>query len=88
MDYILMSQTKTVKRYYTTALKGLIKEHLAESERLENIMQNSFENIQLHFGTFHETWTKLTTIVSLLDCLISLATYCNNVPGNNDQVHF
>ena len=27
-DYILMSQTKTVRRYYTSALKGLIREHL------------------------------------------------------------
>ena len=27
-DYILMSQTKTVRRYYTSALKGLIREHV------------------------------------------------------------
>jgi MutS-like protein len=87
-DYILMSQTKTVKRYYTSALKELIKEHLLGTERLETIMQHSFENIQLHFGTFRETWTRLTTIVSLLDCLLSLAAYCNNVPGEADVQFF
>lgn len=80
-DYILMSQTKAVKRYYTAALKGLIKEYLLENERIEGLLQNSFENIQLHFATFQETWTKLTATVSLIDCLMSLATYCNNVPG-------
>lgn len=79
-DYTLMSQTKTVKRYYTAALRGLIKEHLLENERIEGILQNSFVNLQLHFATFQDTWTKLTMTASLIDCLTSLATYCNTVP--------
>lgn len=72
-EYLLMSKTKAVNRYWTPA----IKEHVRRFQEAEVLraeaLQNIFADILARFREHADSWRRIATLLAELDCLLSLA---------------
>jgi DNA mismatch repair protein MSH6 len=68
-----MSATKQVKRYYFPELRALIRKLQETQEMHSQIVKEVTGRFYARFDEHYATWLAAITIVSQLDCLISLA---------------
>lgn len=79
-DYLLMSKTKQVKRFWTPRLKNMVR-GLQEADERKNMVQSSiFSNILKQFSQHWPVWNQAVNFIAELDCLINLSK-CTQILG-------
>jgi DNA mismatch repair protein MSH6 len=74
-QWVLMSKTQAVNRYYSEELRGVINELLEAKEICEESMRTIKARVYEKFDEHYEEWMKVINIVAELDCLMGL-TLC------------
>jgi DNA mismatch repair protein MSH6 len=72
-EYILMSKTKTAKRYWTSRIKELVKSYQEWEERRSAILRGVYGNLLAQFDENVGNWRAAVSAMAKLDCLLSLA---------------
>ena len=79
-EYLLMSKTKQVRRFWTPRIKNMVR-RLQEAEERKNMVQTSiFANILKQFSEHWPMWNHAVSLIAELDCLISLSK-CAQILG-------
>ena len=73
-DWVVMSKTKEVNRFYTADLRELVRQYLEARERREAALKNVKANVYKRFDEHSQMWRNVCGIVAELDCLANLAT--------------
>lgn len=72
-EYLLMSKTKAVNRYWTPTIKEQVR-CFQEAEVLRaEALQNIFSDILVQFRDHADCWRRTTMLLAELDCLLSLS---------------
>lgn len=71
-EYILMSKTKTTKRYWTPAIKKWVKDFQEWEERRMGALRSIFSTLTDRFDSHVALWRAIIDAISQLDCLHSL----------------
>lgn len=74
-EYELQSTTKTANRFYTPRIKELLAERQKLLEKKELLMQQNMRLLFARFDRGYHAWDQVVKCISILDCLMSLATY-------------
>lgn len=80
-DYHLKSQRKGFKRYQSAQIEKLVADLNAFEETRDALLKDTMRNIFNRFDKEYQTWEKSVKCLSILDCLLSLATYSLNIEG-------
>lgn len=71
-DYVLMSKTKTVKRYWTSEIKEMVKDYQEWDERRSAVLRNVYGKMLKSFDSHITIWRSTVASIAKLDCLLSL----------------
>lgn len=71
-EYMLMSKTKTAKRYWTPRVKELVTQYQEWEERRLGILRTIYAQILKNFAAKSSIWNKVVEVLGQLDCLLSL----------------
>ena len=77
-DFLLMSKTKTVQRYWTPFIKENVKELEQTKELRSSYLSNLLGSFLDQFNEKYESWQAITEIISDIDCLYSLFIFKEN----------
>lgn len=77
-DFLLMSKTKTVQRYWTPLIKENVKELEQARELRSSYLSNLLTLFLDQFNENHQSWQAITEIISEIDCLYSLFKFKEN----------
>lgn len=81
--WILMSKTKGVNRYWTPWIRERVKEWQILEELLSACQRNIYSDILCEFSKHSAIfWRPFVTILSQLDCLMSLTRCSLNLEGS------
>ncbi|KAL1923036.1 uncharacterized protein VTP21DRAFT_9412 [Calcarisporiella thermophila] len=72
-DFIKLSQTKAVNRYWNPTVKELVRQLKEAEETKSNILKSIQGRLYRKFDLNYKDWRKAVCIISEIDCLISLA---------------
>lgn len=79
-DYMVLSKTKAVKRYWTPELRRMVNEYLESKEVLASTQESALSILYKRFSNNLALWRASISVVSSLDCLCSLALFSNSIP--------
>ena len=84
VEYVAMSKTKTVYRYWTPTIKALVKRWQEAQERKRSILANIYALFMDKFDAHNEgCWKQCTFILGQIDCLYSLAKAASSLARNS-----
>ncbi|ORY03012.1 DNA mismatch repair protein Msh6 [Basidiobolus meristosporus CBS 931.73] len=72
-NWIKLSQTKAVNRYWNMTTKSLVQSLNEAQETRSNILSNIQSRMYQKFDANYPQWSKAVSVISELDCLFSLA---------------
>lgn len=78
VDFELTSSKKGYKRYWTDETKDLLAALFKAEDRREEALRNTMKNLFKKFDHHYTIWNRATQCLSILDVLMSLATYVRN----------
>ena len=78
VDFELTSSKKGYKRYWTDETKDLLAALFKAEDRREEALRNTMKNLFKNFDHYYTIWNRATQCLSILDVLMSLATYVRN----------
>lgn len=87
-SYQLMSQTKSVKRFWTPEIKELVGELEVAKENRENVLKDVTRVVFEQFCKYHVKWSKAVKCLAQLDCLGSLALTSKYQDGQTCRPEF
>lgn len=79
-EYMVLSKTKAVKRYWTPELRKMVNEYLESKEILTSTQESAQAIIYKRFSSNSSLWRAAVDSVSSLDCLCSLALFSKSLP--------
>lgn len=79
-EYMVLSKTKAVKRYWTPELRRMVSEYLESKEVLASTQESAQSILYKRFSKSLEFWRAAINAVSSLDCLASLALFSKSIP--------
>ncbi len=80
-SYEQISQTKTVRRYYTAELRDLISDLESAKEIKESLVQDVTRRVFYKFAMDFPLWSRAVSVLAEIDCLCSLATVSRYAAG-------
>lgn len=69
----VVSESKTAKRFYTTAIKSLVRHHKDASESFEAAAGSVARDILRQFDQEYKTWDAISKVCAEVDAIIGLA---------------
>jgi DNA mismatch repair protein MSH6 len=86
-EYVAMSKTKAVYRYWTPTIKALVKRWQEAQEKKRSILANIFSLILDKFDAHHDgCWKICTSILAQIDCLYSFAKAATSLSRNSSML--
>ncbi|TPX35274.1 polyribonucleotide nucleotidyltransferase [Synchytrium microbalum] len=79
-DWVVMSKTKDVNRYYSPEIKKLVKEMTEAKETREAAIREVKSRMYSKFNENYADWMKVVNSLAEIDCLMSLAN-CRSALG-------
>lgn len=79
-EFMVLSKTKTVKRYWTPELRKMVNEYLEAKEVLSSTQESAQAILYRKFSSDSIIWRSVINTVSVLDCLCSLALFSKSIP--------
>lgn len=79
-EYMVLSKTKTVKRYWTPELRKMVNEHLELKETLSSTQESAQAILYRRFSSSNALWRSTVNSISDLDCICSLALFSKSIP--------
>lgn len=79
-EYMVLSKTKTVKRYWTPDLRKMVNEYLEAKEILSSHQESGQAMLYKKFANESHIWRYVINSISSLDCLCSLALFSKSIP--------
>ena len=80
-DYMVLSKTKAVRRYWTPELKRMVTAYLESKEALAMIQSSAQVGIYERFNKNKHVWKSVIDKVAQIDCLHGLAAFSLALPG-------
>ena len=82
-NWVVMSKTKEVTRYYTPELRNLVHELSLAQERCEMAKRNIKLVLYQKFDEYYDQWMTIIQNLAHLDCIMNLHTCSTNLAGFN-----
>lgn len=82
-DYILSSQKKGWKRYTTEEIEEIRESQAEFEEEKRKCLDGISSRMMNKFGSYKRLWRKLISVITQLDCLISLHDYGQGISGES-----
>ena len=79
-EFMVLSKTKAVKRYWTPELRKMVNEYLEAKEVLASKQESAQAILYRRFSKNNDIWRAAVSAISSLDCLFSLATFSKSIP--------
>ena len=79
-EYMLLSKTKAVKRYWTPDLRRMVNEYLESKEILSSTQESAQVILYKRFSLSTSIWRSAVNSISSLDCICSLALFSKSIP--------
>lgn len=79
-EYMVLSKTKAVKRYWTPELRRMVNDYLETKEILVSTQESAQAILYKRFSNSLASWRAAINAVSSLDCLCSLALFSKSIP--------
>lgn len=79
-ECMVMSKTKTARRYWTPELRRMVNEFLEAKESLSAMQGSAQSRLYQRFAASKGVWRQTATAVATLDCLLSLASFSKAMP--------
>jgi DNA mismatch repair protein MSH6 len=79
-EYELTSSKKGFKRYWTPEIKEFLQELTDAETRRDQALRDTTKSLFKNFDKHYEVWNRAVQCLSILDVLVSLATYVRNAP--------
>jgi DNA mismatch repair protein MSH6 len=79
-EYMVLSKTKTLKRYWTPELRKMVNEYLEAKETLAATQESAQAILYEKFSNSRFLWRTVIDSLSVLDCLCSLALFSKSIP--------
>ena len=84
-DFMVLSKTKAVKRYWTPELRKMVNEYLESKEILSSTQESAQAILYKKFSNDSFIWRSVINSISSLDCLCSLALFSKSLPEPHCQ---
>lgn len=78
-EYVLMSKTKNVRRYWTPKIKVLVKDYQEWEERRKLALQRVYEDLLNEFTKHTASWRTLVDSLAQIDCLLNLSEFAKHL---------
>jgi DNA mismatch repair protein MSH6 len=78
-DWVVMSKTQQLNRYYSNTLRNLVNELAQAKEHCEIAMRDIKMRVYQRFDCHYGEWLQLVNTLAYLDCLCSLAQFRRNL---------
>lgn len=83
-EFMLMSATKSSKRYWTLKMRDYIKEYEIANDKVQSISRSAFLRIQSLFARKYKLQVNTLSIsLSRIDCIVSLTKFSLKIKGLN-----
>lgn len=79
-DYMVLSKTKSVKRYWTVELRKMVNGYLEAKEILSATQDSTQAVLYKRFSNNNALWRAAVDAISAFDCLCALAHFSNAIP--------
>lgn len=79
-EYMVLSKTKNVKRYWTPELRKMVNDYLEAKETLTATQESAQAILYKRFSNNSLCWRAAVDSISSLDCLCSLALFSKSIP--------
>lgn len=77
---MVLSKTKSVKRYWTPELRKMVNEYLESKEILSSTQESAQMTLYKRFSNNNLIWRSAVNAISDLDCICSLALFSKSIP--------
>ncbi len=74
-DYMLMSKTKSVNRYWTPAIKNLVRQFQEAEVKRAMSLQTIYSEVLKRFCEHNNTWKTIISVIAEIDCFVSLSKF-------------
>ena len=82
-DYTLSTQKKGWKRYTTPEIIEIRKDQIEFEDEKRKCLDGINSRMMNKFGSYKRQWRKLISMITQLDCLISLHDYGHGISGES-----
>lgn len=86
-EYMVLSKTKNLKRYWTPELRRMVNEYLEAKETLTATQESAQAILYKKFSNSSSVWRSVIDSLSILDCLCSLAIFSRSIPEPRCMPH-
>ena len=82
-EYVLSSQKKGFKRYTTSEIEEIRQNQIEFEDNQRKCLDGINARMMNKFGSYKRQWRKLLSVITQLDCLISLHDYGHGISGES-----
>lgn len=79
-EYMILSKTKSVKRYWTPELRKMVNSYVEAKENLAITQESAQSRLYKKFSLNRDILKNAIDSIAFLDCLISIAIFSKSIP--------